>query len=88
MGRILNARKRYLISVITDINLVIIGCCTKSKDYCVLTYGRCYYVNYPSLAVKPFFNGGCNRAARDTPLSAWYGCRCTYSNQYSLAAIF
>ena len=24
MGRILNARKRYLISVITDINLVII----------------------------------------------------------------
>ena len=35
MGRILNARKRYLISVITDINLVIIGNCTKLKDYCV-----------------------------------------------------
>ena len=35
MGRILNARKRYLISVITDINLVNIGNCTKLKDYCV-----------------------------------------------------
>ena len=29
MGRILNARKRDLVSVITDINLVITGNCTK-----------------------------------------------------------
>ena len=35
MGRILNARKRYLISVITDINLVIIGNFKKLKDYCI-----------------------------------------------------
>ena len=66
MGRILNARKRYLISVITDINLVIIGNCTKLKDYCVLIYGNWRQVHCSSLAVRPLCNGGCCRAARDT----------------------
>ena len=35
MDRILATRKRYLISVITDINPVIIGAYTKLKDYSV-----------------------------------------------------
>ena len=38
MDRILNARKRYLISVIADKNLVIIANCTKLNDYYVKIY--------------------------------------------------